>query len=65
MLLRKLFTKCEICKKNRLWFLVKRREMKPNDFMPKIKSDKKMCNKCFGAMTKYFVHEGKYKVEEK
>lgn len=44
---------CEICKKTKLWFFIKQREMKPNSFMPVIKSQKKMCKGCFKRIKEY------------
>lgn len=61
----KFIKKCDFCKKVRLWFLIKQREIKPNEFMPKIKSEKKMCGFCFNKAKKYFIKEGKNQVEEK
>lgn len=49
-----LFEKCTGCKTKYLWFLVKQREFKPNSFMPMVKSQFKMCNKCFKRTTNYF-----------
>lgn len=55
-MLKTMFKGCEICKKPRLWFLIKQRSMKPNSFMPVIKSQKKMCGRCFKNVNKYFVN---------
>lgn len=60
-----IIVKCDLCKKNRLWLLVKHRSIKPNDFMPKVKSKKKMCNGCFKNVERYFVKQGIHKLEEK
>lgn len=56
-----LFEKCEVCKRYKLWFQkVEHREMKPNSFMPLVKSEKKMCGKCFKRIKSYnFKVDGK------
>lgn len=58
-LIKNLFKKCGFCNKNKLWFQVKQRELKPNDNMPLVKSDRPMCPKCFIKAKKYFVKETK------
>lgn len=54
----KILKPCEICKKNKLWFLISYREMKPNEFMPMIRSKAKMCGKCFKGVNKHFGGKG-------
>lgn len=54
-----LFKLCEICKKPKLWFFISHREMKPNEFMPLIKSKDKMCGKCFKVARGYNFKNGK------
>lgn len=56
-----MFKKCEICKRPWiLWFFVKCRVIKPNEFMPLVKSKKKMCGRCFNKAKNYnFKVDGK------
>lgn len=49
-----MFKKCESCKQKKFWFQLKHREFKPNSFMPRIKSQIKMCKRCFQKLKANF-----------
>lgn len=49
--------KCEICGRNRIWFLVKRRSISVQQIgTPLFKDD--VCDKCFKLAKKYFSRLG-------